>query len=159
MKMLARRGHQEAKVKSTRSGTPLVLIGTGVGIAFAATGIVVAYRFAPTRARALQAKVSSPVRDLARTLDTGARSTATVGDDATDAGATMRRGDAVPPSNASSPSDEQRATGRFIGNRSTRVYHDGDDGHLPAEEHRVYFETEEEAEALGYRPAGQPAKS
>ncbi len=38
---------------------------------------------------------------------------------------------------------------------ATRVYHPLEDAHLPAEEHRVYFTSEEAAESLGYRPAGQ----
>ncbi len=42
---------------------------------------------------------------------------------------------------------------KFIGNIRTMVYHASDSERLPAEEHRVYFLSEQEAEDAGYRPA------
>jgi Metal binding domain of Ada len=47
----------------------------------------------------------------------------------------------------------QRTSGRFIGNKTTRVFHAATSGHLPAEHNRVYFETQEEAIAAGFEPA------
>jgi methylphosphotriester-DNA--protein-cysteine methyltransferase len=48
---------------------------------------------------------------------------------------------------------DQRSSGHFIGNKTTRVYHAATSGHLPAERNRVYFETQEEAIAAGFAPA------
>ena len=40
----------------------------------------------------------------------------------------------------------------YIGNIHTMVFHDADDtGHLPAEENRIYFSSEDEARQAGYR--------
>ncbi len=45
--------------------------------------------------------------------------------------------------------------GNIIGNKNTHVYHmPGDRGQLPAPQNRVYFRTEREAIAAGYRRAG-----
>lgn len=45
----------------------------------------------------------------------------------------------------------------FIGNISTRIYHAATDPFLPREDHRVYFASAQEAEAIGYRAAGHRA--
>ncbi len=51
-----------------------------------------------------------------------------------------------------SPQEAEEA--RYVGNIHTMVYHDaGDDEHLPAEENRIYFATEEQAEEAGFRRA------
>ena len=47
----------------------------------------------------------------------------------------------------------ERTSGAFVGNKSTRVFHAADSGHLPAKNKRVYFESAEEASAAGFRPA------
>ena len=47
----------------------------------------------------------------------------------------------------------QRTSGQFVGNKTTRVFHPATSDSLPAERNRVYFETEEEAIAAGFRPA------
>lgn len=45
--------------------------------------------------------------------------------------------------------------GSIIGNKNTHVYHmKGDPGRLPDPENRVYFRTEAQAIAAGYRRAG-----
>lgn len=45
--------------------------------------------------------------------------------------------------------------GNIIGNKRTRVYHmPGDRGALPAAQNRVYFHTEGQARAAGFRRAG-----
>lgn len=50
--------------------------------------------------------------------------------------------------------------GQIIGNKNSKVYHlPGAGGNLPAEKNRVYFKTEAEAKAAGYRPAGSLAGS
>jgi len=47
----------------------------------------------------------------------------------------------------------QRTSGHFIGHKTTRHYHAATSNHLPAEHNRVYFETQEEAIAAGFKPA------
>lgn len=50
------------------------------------------------------------------------------------------------------------AQGNIIGNKNSKVYHmPGAGGNLPAEKNRVYFKTEAEAKAAGYRAAGSLA--
>ena len=44
--------------------------------------------------------------------------------------------------------------GPIVGNKNSHVYHVGNDGHLPAERNRVYFQTESEAKAAGYHSTG-----
>jgi hypothetical protein len=48
---------------------------------------------------------------------------------------------------------------KFVGNMHTMVYHEASDlQHLPVEENRIYFTTEEEAREMGYRRArGEPS--
>ncbi|HEV8190654.1 MAG TPA: hypothetical protein VGP82_04100, partial [Ktedonobacterales bacterium] len=49
---------------------------------------------------------------------------------------------------------EDEESPRFVGNIHTMIYHDIDDeAHLPSEENRIYFRTEEEAHAAGFRRA------
>ena len=46
--------------------------------------------------------------------------------------------------------------GQIVGNKNTKVYHlAGDKGNMPAEKNRVYFRSEREAMAAGYRAARQ----
>lgn len=46
-------------------------------------------------------------------------------------------------------------SGGIVGNKNTHVYHmSGDKGNMPAANNRVYFHTEAEAQAAGYRAAG-----
>ena len=49
----------------------------------------------------------------------------------------------------------ERTDGAFVGNKKTRVYHPAGSNHLPAEENRVYFDSEEEAAAAGFRPSSR----
>jgi hypothetical protein len=48
-------------------------------------------------------------------------------------------------------------SGAIIGNTHTKLYHQSGDANLPEEENRTYFASPEEAEAAGYRAAGQTA--
>lgn len=52
-----------------------------------------------------------------------------------------------------------RDQGPIIGNIRTRVYHQATDRHLPMQARRVYFDSVEEAEAHGYRPASYAPSS
>lgn len=47
----------------------------------------------------------------------------------------------------------RRTSGKFVGNKTTRIFHAASAGNLPGKNNRVYFETEEEAVAAGFRPA------
>ncbi len=46
-----------------------------------------------------------------------------------------------------------RTSGAFVGNKATRVYRPSDSSNLPGEAKRIYFESEDEAKAAGFRPA------
>ena len=53
-----------------------------------------------------------------------------------------------------------RRSGQIVGNKNTKVYHlPGDKGAMPDEKNRVYFRTEREARAAGYRMAGSKSGS
>jgi Metal binding domain of Ada len=45
-------------------------------------------------------------------------------------------------------------SGQFVGNKSTRIYRPATSRNLPSERNRIYFDTEEEAGAAGFHPAG-----
>ncbi|MCA1596229.1 MAG: hypothetical protein LC772_07370 [Chloroflexi bacterium] len=45
------------------------------------------------------------------------------------------------------------AGAEFIGNRRSHIYHPADAGNLPSPQNRVYFDSEAEARAAGFRPA------
>lgn len=47
----------------------------------------------------------------------------------------------------------ERDSGKYIGNKKTRIFHLASSGNLPGEDNRVYFESEEEALAAGFTPA------
>jgi competence protein ComEC len=56
------------------------------------------------------------------------------------------------PNVSTSPGTAQTAETERIGNRNTKVYHAPDCKNLPDEKNRVYFNTREEAEAVGMKP-------
>jgi hypothetical protein len=49
--------------------------------------------------------------------------------------------------------DNPLANAPFVGNARTMVYHLSDSMHLPSEDNRVYFRSQQEAEDAGYHPA------
>jgi hypothetical protein len=51
-------------------------------------------------------------------------------------------------------SEDDAEGAAFIGNILSRVYHPANSKRLPALEHRIYFDSEEEATEAGYRPDG-----
>ncbi|HEX8996872.1 MAG TPA: Ada metal-binding domain-containing protein [Ktedonobacterales bacterium] len=51
-------------------------------------------------------------------------------------------------------SDADAEGAAFVGNILSRVYHPAQSSRLPAPQHRIYFASEEEAIAAGYRPDG-----
>jgi hypothetical protein len=61
----------------------------------------------------------------------------------------------VPPTVTPPPSPPIMASGPIIGNRRTHVYHrPGEEGTLPSERNRVYFQTEDAAMKAGYHAMG-----
>lgn len=54
---------------------------------------------------------------------------------------------------------EQLEDAPFIGNIHTMIYHEADADNLPAEENRIYFMSEDEARAAGYRRDQDEARS
>jgi hypothetical protein len=51
-------------------------------------------------------------------------------------------------------SDDDAQGAAFVGNILSRVYHAANSKRLPSPQHRIYFASEEEAVASGYRPDG-----
>ena len=116
-----------------------VLLVAGSVTGLTAAGVVVATRFS---ARRTGSSMNPAISWLRQRVPTSIRSRLGVTDS----------GD-IEGSPASSRS-ENRAGASIVGNTKTRVYHQASDASLPAEEHRAYFFSAEEAEAIGYRAAG-----
>lgn len=108
-------------------------------------GAILGYVFAPRGSELLRAE-----RDETGTLSQGRSGTARATGGATTSAATTGTQGTAAGSSAS-----WKANAPYIGNSHTKVYHAATDANLPDEENRVYFDTREEAEALGYRPAAQ----
>ncbi len=125
------------------------------------TGAALAYIFAPRRIDLLRARYGiggQPTAGGAGATSAGAApiATPTTGALATGGTGIAAAGETRP--NTLSAVNSQTATpenAAFIGNTHTHVYHSATDYNLPSEENRAYFATAEDAEAAGYRPAGQ----
>ncbi len=150
------------KRKSRRLAPTLWVVGTVVGLAAAG---VAAYLFARSR---LAGAPQEPLVELPQTGPNGAGAPAATKGSATKSSAT--KGSATKTSGALSglrAAAEQRGienmsditTARdanvapIVGNLHTMVYHDATDSNLPTEENRIYFASEAEARARGFRPA------
>ncbi|GEM_PF-6969015 len=59
----------------------------------------------------------------------------------------------VPQAASAEEATETQTSGAFVGNVHTLVYHSATSEHLPIEEHRRYFASEEDALAAGYHRA------
>lgn len=126
------------------------------------TGAALAYLFAPRRIDLLRAKYgmgaqsstgSSPATGAPRSAPSATGSAS-----AGERGATTTTTTDTARSSTLDTINSQTATAdtaAFIGNMHTRVYHNAIDNNLPSEENRAYFATAEDAEAAGYRAAGQ----
>lgn len=132
------------------------------------TGAALAYVFAPRRIdllRSAYGRVSG--RSGATTTNTtNARSEAT---NTATAGARQSQSNVsggaaatqAPHASTLAAVNGQTATAEnaaYIGNTHTQVYHNATDSNLPNEENRAYFATAEDAEAAGYRAAGQTSQ-
>lgn len=119
------------------------------------TGAALAYLFAPRRVDLLRGAYGTAPRQAAgSTPSSGAAQTTPMtnatasGEAATNSG----RSSTLSAANAQTATAENAA---FIGNTHTRVYHSATDANLPNGENRAYFAAAEDAQAAGYRPAGQ----
>ena len=57
-----------------------------------------------------------------------------------------------------SPSTAPEQTSRYIGNKSSKVFHLPTCATLPGENNRIFFESYEQAESEGYRPCSRCLK-
>lgn len=114
----------------------LLVVGGVTGVT--AAGVLVATRFS---ARRTSASVNLAIAGLRQRVPTPIRSRLGM-TDSSDVGG------------RAAASAENRPGMSIVGNTKTRVYHQASDAGLPAEEHRAYFASAEEAEAIGYRAAG-----
>ncbi|MBF6589934.1 MAG: hypothetical protein IVW57_05305 [Ktedonobacterales bacterium] len=145
------------KTRSDSVRVGLWLAGVGVGLVAAGAG---AYFLAQRR---LAASAEEPLLELPtnKAPHNGVRPSATDGRattapthpsrmDGAGAGENLETGAPEPTGNRSFATTADEAT--FVGNIHTMVFHQvRDEEHLPAEENRVYFASEEEARAAGFR--------
>jgi len=129
--------------RSRRGGTFWWIAGLGVGLVAAGTTayIVVRRRFAPE-------EVTESVELPPAGLNGQIPQTTSQTHEATPAPASAP----AEPAPAASPTEGPTAEAPFIGNVRTGIYHRATSPDLPAEDHRMYFKTQEEAEAMGFRP-------
>jgi len=57
------------------------------------------------------------------------------------------------------PEAAERTSGRFVGHKGSRIFHPATSANLPSEENRVYFESEDEAIASGFRRAEREGRA
>ncbi len=149
---------QRQRQRRRRQTTMLWLAGVGVGlVAAGVTAYVVARRRMATTLDEDEPMVELPTeRNLAEVMVGGSSVlnnsyAATNGQrEADDSVGTIG---AATGTGTANPSQA-----RYIGNIHTMVFHDSDDrGHLPAEENRIYFSSEDEARQAGYRYSRESA--
>jgi hypothetical protein len=61
--------------------------------------------------------------------------------------------------NDSVPGASERTSSGFIGHKNTRIFHPVTSANLPSEENRVYFKSEDEAIASGFRRAEREGRA
>lgn len=132
--------------KQRRSNALLWILGATVGVAAAGAAI---YYFTRSRQPMLEAE---PLVELP---NNGGESYHNSASNITSLDASKARGEAEPAIvGVNSPA--QTEMGPLVGNIRTMVYHDAnDDQELPAEENRIYFASETEAQEAGYHRAGE----
>jgi hypothetical protein len=132
--------------KQRRSNALLWILGATVGVAAAGAAI---YYFTRSRQPMLEAE---PLVELPNNGGESYRSSVS---NITSLDASKARGEAEPAIvGVNSPA--QTEMGPLVGNIRTMVYHDAnDDQELPAEENRIYFASETEAQEAGYHRAGE----
>ncbi len=123
----------------------LWILGATVGVAAAGAAI---YYFTRSRQPMLEAE---PLVELPTNGESYSSSVSNI----TTFGGSQARGESEPAIvGVNSPA--QTEVGPLVGNIRTMVYHDADDDQeLPAEENRIYFASETEAQEAGYHRAGE----
>ena len=76
-----------------------------------------------------------------------------------DEGANATPPTGVDEENHSVPGASERTSNGFIGHKSTRIFHPLTSANLPSEENRVYFKSEDEAVAAGFRRAEREGRA
>lgn len=147
---LARKRAEEQR-RRRRQTTLLWMAGVGVGLVAAG---VTAYVLARRRMATAVIEEEEPMvelpseRNLAAATagkGTAARNSYSPGADQAEVGIPVQ-------TFATAPGTTPVSQARYIGNIHTMVFHDADDtAHLPAEENRIYFLSEDEARQAGYR--------
>lgn len=110
-------------------------------------GALIGYLFAPRHADLLRADVPERQKQ---------QPGATAGGTSTTRAASTMSGSAK---GRATGAQTGTRSGAVIGNTHTKMYHAASDANLPEEENRMYFASPEEAEAAGYRAAGQTAEA
>ncbi len=135
-----------------RVNTTLWLVGVGVGMAAAGVVAYVVLRNRMSGAADDDALIELPLTPAAAAeLEDALAPTANAGE--SDGPAITAEPPADEPGIADPLefSDEDAEGAEFVGNIHSRVYHPGDSNHLPAPQHRIYFATEDDAKAAGFR--------
>jgi hypothetical protein len=132
--------------RQSRNNALLWILGATVGVAAAGAAI---YYFSRRRQPMLEAE---PLVELPTNGADIYRSSAS---NITSLDASKTRGESEP-AIVGVNSPVQTEVGPLVGNIRTMVYHDvNEDQELPAEENRIYFASETEAQEAGYRRAGE----
>lgn len=165
---MVREVSKRATGQRSRAASAIWLVGVGLGLVAAGTGayLLVRRRLDAEADESLIAVIASPdtANGHSHTHDVESRSSdgsapasdqsAAMGEDeASDATPTAPSAAAEdePPAEEAGIATETLQEALFIGNIRTMVYHEADAEGLPAEENRIYFATEEEARAAGFR--------
>jgi hypothetical protein len=113
-------------------------------------GALIGYLFAPRHADLLHADLLERQKQQSGATAGGTSTTRTTRTASTMSGSAKDR---------ATGAQTGTRSGAIIGNTHTKMYHAASDANLPEEENRMYFASPEEAEAAGYRAAGQTAEA
>lgn len=93
------------------------------------------------------------------TADDDGGETSAPADAEDDEGANATPPTGVDEENHSVPGASERTSSGFIGHKNTRIFHPVTSANLPSEENRVYFKSEDEAIAAGFRRAERAGRA
>ncbi len=148
---------ESAQTNSSRRAT-LWLVGVGVGVVAAGAIAYIVLRNRISSASDDDTLVEIPLTAMASTPShTMTQASAADADSvASEEPAVTAEAPDDEPGIAEAPtfSEDDAQGAAFVGNILSRVYHTPDSKRLPAPQHRIYFASEEEAAAAGYRPDG-----
>ena len=150
-----------APSSARRTSATLWLLGVGVGVVAAGAVAYIVLRSRMSAASDDDALVEIPLTavapsDMLGANDAGAANGASAAEAASEGPAVVSEPPDEEPGVAEpltfAESDAEGAA--FVGNILSRVYHPVDSKRLPSPQHRIYFASEAEATAAGYRPDG-----